>query len=385
MKKIFTFLLTFIAASLFIISASAECEQGTLNEYIKNSLIHGSFRNVCTYNAYSGDKQIVVYRGKDGNENELFVVIAQGLNTATPKVQPLLCFNGSGNTSKLFTQSTKTETTSPGAFYVGQYRYQKSGVLGSELPSQIADFRNNLYADNCYNYAGIYSDQETGESQLVVTNNIDDFKSEVLGNMQTFGSQTGKGPDYHNDKNPDPGNRPIEDGTSQLSNLGRYQFSEYSVKKKTKDDTPSNATCEVYEKNLCNSTGVLRGLMTARKIVDMVKICVPLILIIIGSITLGSAVISNDSDAISKSGKNLFTKVVIGLIIFMIPTAITATVNIMTDYEKEDSRFTRCKVCFFNNDYEDKCLNEIEKIENRQCDDVNDDSNQEFEDTDIVK
>ena len=56
------------------------------------------------------------------------------------------------------------------------------------------------------------------------------------------------------------------------------------------------------------------------------KIAIPIILIVLGMIDLGKAVISSDDKAISKSIKSLAMRVVAAVCIFFVPTIISEMV-----------------------------------------------------------
>ena len=76
------------------------------------------------------------------------------------------------------------------------------------------------------------------------------------------------------------------------------------------------------------------------------KIVIPIILIILGMIDLGKAVVSSDDKAISKSTKSLAMRIVAAIIIFFIPSIISFVFSIIgtfNDDVKDD--FEVCKKC----------------------------------------
>ena len=54
----------------------------------------------------------------------------------------------------------------------------------------------------------------------------------------------------------------------------------------------------------------------------ILKIVIPLIIIILGIVNLAKAVTSNDDKAVSKAAGTLIKKIVIGVVIFFIPTIV---------------------------------------------------------------
>lgn len=75
------------------------------------------------------------------------------------------------------------------------------------------------------------------------------------------------------------------------------------------------------------------------------KIIVPIILIVIGVITLGKAVISDDEKDIKKGFNSLIKKFIVGVCIFFIPTLVTALFSIVTDFDDVKDDYNVCKNC----------------------------------------
>lgn len=76
------------------------------------------------------------------------------------------------------------------------------------------------------------------------------------------------------------------------------------------------------------------------------KIVIPIILIILGMIDLGKAVISSDDKAISKSAKALAMRIVAAVVIFFIPTLISAIFSLIAAFNNDvKADFDVCKTC----------------------------------------
>lgn len=93
----------------------------------------------------------------------------------------------------------------------------------------------------------------------------------------------------------------------------------------------------------CQSKGVLTTFKVLHTLLTIARICIPLILIIIGSISFFKATVSNDEKANQKAFKDLVVSGIIGLIVFFIPTIVYSIVNIA---KGDDSSFHNCQVCF---------------------------------------
>ena len=59
-----------------------------------------------------------------------------------------------------------------------------------------------------------------------------------------------------------------------------------------------------------------------------IKIAVPIIIIVMGSLDFGKAFISSDEDAMKKAQKKFIMRLIIGMVIFFIPTIVKALLNI---------------------------------------------------------
>lgn len=99
-----------------------------------------------------------------------------------------------------------------------------------------------------------------------------------------------------------------------------------------------------YDKTFefCKSKGVLTTFNIIHVVLTIARICVPLILIIVSSIALFKAVISNDEKANSKAFKDLMVSIVVGLIVFFIPTIVYSIVKLAN---ANNDSFSRCQVC----------------------------------------
>ena len=98
----------------------------------------------------------------------------------------------------------------------------------------------------------------------------------------------------------------------------------------------------------CSDTAKIWDLLGS--VVTIIKIVIPLILIILGMVDLGKAVVSNDDKQINKSVTALIKRFVAAVVMFFIPTIISALFNvlaIMGDSEKAD--YNICVQCVTGN------------------------------------
>lgn len=81
-------------------------------------------------------------------------------------------------------------------------------------------------------------------------------------------------------------------------------------------------------------------------VVTVIKIVIPLLLIILGMVDLGKAVVASDDKAISKSVNMLIQRFISAVVVFFIPTIVSALFNalsVMSDSEKAD--YNVCVQC----------------------------------------
>ena len=73
------------------------------------------------------------------------------------------------------------------------------------------------------------------------------------------------------------------------------------------------------------------------------KIAIPIILIVLGMIDLGKAVVSSDDKAISKSVKSLAMRIIAAVCIFFVPTIISFIIGVVDTSVNDDSAI--CRSC----------------------------------------
>ena len=93
----------------------------------------------------------------------------------------------------------------------------------------------------------------------------------------------------------------------------------------------------------CADPNVLKATGLIGYILLIIKILVPVVIIIKGICSFASTVLE-DGDT-KKAAFNLFSKFLVGAIIFMIPTVITAVFDIVEGAKIIDTKFSECTKC----------------------------------------
>ena len=81
------------------------------------------------------------------------------------------------------------------------------------------------------------------------------------------------------------------------------------------------------------------------RVVTVFKIVIPVILIILGTIDLGKAVIASDDKAIKSATTALIKRIIAGIVIFFIPTIVKALFNLFTSGSEAMSDAKICVNC----------------------------------------
>lgn len=114
--------------------------------------------------------------------------------------------------------------------------------------------------------------------------------------------------------------------------------------------------------NLCSATDAngnanhsLLVFQVIGYIILIIKILVPIVLIVLGSIDLGKATLSNDDKAIKDSSVQFGKRILIGLVIFFIPTILDFFLSLINGVNETTSKFEGCTNCILNPNNSSKC------------------------------
>ncbi len=96
--------------------------------------------------------------------------------------------------------------------------------------------------------------------------------------------------------------------------------------------------------SLCKQTGVLSAFRFIGYLLMVVKIAVPIILIIMGSLDFSKAIMNSSQDAVKKATNMFATRIITGVAIFLLPTVINFVFNLLPESE---NNFKKCNTCLF--------------------------------------
>lgn len=86
----------------------------------------------------------------------------------------------------------------------------------------------------------------------------------------------------------------------------------------------------VTEDNFCDQTAIHNVMYLIGIVVGVIKIAVPIILIVVGMVDLIKAITSQDEKQIKPATTFLVKKVVIGIIIFLVPTIVRLLMTVIS-------------------------------------------------------
>ncbi len=95
--------------------------------------------------------------------------------------------------------------------------------------------------------------------------------------------------------------------------------------------------------NFCTETASIWQFIGV--IMTVFKIVIPVIIIILGAIDLGKAVIASKEDEIKKATSSLVRRFAAGIVIFFIPTIVDAAFGLFSGFSEVESEYKVCSSC----------------------------------------
>lgn len=198
----------------------------------------------------------------------------------------------------------------------------------TNLGIKNSDFKDALGNYNCL--SKVYLDIELSTNNGVSTLNIKDiYKEDNLCSGETkkceqISNNTSKSNVINNEKN-----------TSDTSTPTKIESDNDLIK------------------NFCQ--GTTQGVFTTLGwVFFIIKILVPILLIVFGSIDFAKAVLASKDDEIKKSMKSLVMRTIAGIIIFFIPSILSFIVKLINGNDIYNGTFNDCTQCMLNPNFEFK-------------------------------
>lgn len=149
-------------------------------------------------------------------------------------------------------------------------------------------------------------------------------------------------------------NTMIDDGTGETIIANdkedrENQENKNDENKNNQDDVKNDSITDptIVGENFCGETSTKRVLSLVGNILIIVKIVVPLLIIIIGSIDLFKAVMGKDEKDLMKSVKSLGLRLLLGIFIFFVPTIVNYVIDLVGEISGGSSN-NQCVTCVLN-------------------------------------
>ena len=126
-------------------------------------------------------------------------------------------------------------------------------------------------------------------------------------------------------------------------------FDPYGIEGQTSSqriNLPGFNLTDASDFKFCAETGLLKTFNILHKLLMIARIVVPLLLVILASIDLFNAFASGDDKAMKASLTVILRRLVIGIIIFFIPTIVNSIIILVDENNDSSGEFSNCTVCF---------------------------------------
>lgn len=97
--------------------------------------------------------------------------------------------------------------------------------------------------------------------------------------------------------------------------------------------------------NICSDSNALKALRFIGYILFVAKFAIPVIIVIFGSVDIAKSVIAGTTDSLKKQFKSLGFRVLIGLVVFFLPTLVNAILSSTSSFDEVSGEYTSCKDC----------------------------------------
>ncbi len=122
---------------------------------------------------------------------------------------------------------------------------------------------------------------------------------------------------------------------------------EYYRKDENVGDANNVLIGNVSGMDVCSQNGVKNVLHVIGYLIFAVKIAVPLLLVVMGSIDFAQALTASDDKAMKDATAKLIKRVIAGIIVFFIPTILNFGLGLVDGISDNQTNFTGCSSCLF--------------------------------------
>lgn len=118
----------------------------------------------------------------------------------------------------------------------------------------------------------------------------------------------------------------------------------------SENDLCQGDRCDISFSEICENVRVLNTLKFVGIILFVIKIFVPVLIIILGSVDFAKAMVEGKNDEIQKKIPILVKRVITGIVVFFIPSIINFLFSVIDTYSETMQKYENCRVCIFDPD-----------------------------------
>ena len=119
---------------------------------------------------------------------------------------------------------------------------------------------------------------------------------------------------------------------------------------------------DVY--SICSSPSYRKPMLFLGKILNFVKIIVPIVIIVFGVLDFYKAITSSKDEGLSKAFKSLIIRAIAGVCIFLLPGIVQLVLNMVNEWSDYSNNWCCCTECLLNGDCDvNSCSSDSCRIE----------------------
>ena len=151
---------------------------------------------------------------------------------------------------------------------------------------------------------------------------------------------------YNGDGPGDPGDVYYFNANKQNEVNGSQTGDSGNTNTPSRPNTDSNNTISIDETEYCGK--LKEPLKFVGRILQIVKIVIPLLIIAFGIIDLFHAIVGSKDDELKKSIRSLVLRCIAGVVIFFLPTIISIIFSLIDSWANIEGEFNACQKCVLN-------------------------------------
>ena len=159
----------------------------------------------------------------------------------------------------------------------------------------------------------------------------------------------------------------MENLNKAKDNIKKLKKEHEKLEKEETNSTKNDGDEEIDRTSIvgiCSKPEYRKPMRFLGKVVNFLKIIVPILIIGFGAIDLFKAVIGSKNDEIKKALKSIAVRVVAGVIIFLIPGLVQFVMNMVNEWSAYKNSWCCCTECLLNSDCDiDSCSSNSCRIE----------------------